>query len=83
MEQRRETDIANHLDEQDKLLRELRDMHLAHVRQHAETDPAIKELVDLLKGAKLLKSAAIFLATVIGGLWAFFAFVWDHITFAK
>lgn len=80
---RRDTDVTQRLDAQDLVLGELRAMMLEHKITHTITDPAVLELVDILKGAKLLKRLAIVIASIVGGVWAFFAYVWEHFHFTK
>lgn len=81
--QRRETDMLSRLDQQDKVLDELHNMMIEHRASHAHTDPAVDELVNILKGMKMMKQLALVLASIVGSAWAFFTFVWDHIHFTK
>lgn len=80
---RRETDVTQRLDKQDIVLEDLRVMLVEHKLAHTLTDPALLELIDVLKGAKLLQRVAFVLAAMIGAAWAFFVFVWEHVRLVK
>ena len=67
------------LDKQDLLLTSLHDMTIKHAAQHEITDPALYELVAILRGAKLLKQVAITMVSIVGSAWAFMEFVWKHV----
>jgi len=80
---RRETDVTQRLDKQDAVLEEMRVMMIEHRLSHAQTDPALLELIDVLKGAKLLQRVAFMLVAAVGAAWAFFVFIWDHVRLIK
>lgn len=79
--QRRESDLAVRIAHQEQMLEELRIMIAEHQVMHKLTDPAMLELVEIMRGAKLLKQIAIAIASIVGGIWAFITFVWDHVKF--
>lgn len=81
--ERRKSDVSQRLDKQDEVLEELRQILLEHAQHHQTTDPAVLELVDILRGMKFLRQIAFWLASVVGALYAFFSFVWDHVKFVK
>lgn len=81
--QRRSSDLSVRIAHQEHLLEELRVMLVEHQTLHKITDPAVLELVEILRGMKLLKHIALVLASIVGSLWAFFTFIWDHVKFIK
>jgi hypothetical protein len=81
--QRRDSDVTHRLDKQDAVLEDLRTMLVEHKTMHSVTDPALLELINILRGAKFLKQFVIWTAAAIGGLYAFASTAWDHIKFIK
>lgn len=79
--QRRESDLAVRIAHQEQVLEELKMMMVEHQALHKVTDPAVLELVDVLRGARFLKQIAIAVASIVGAAWAFFTFVWEHVKF--
>lgn len=80
---RRSVDIAERLDQQDIILGQVHQMIIEHNATHKVTDPALLELIDILRGAKLLKRLAIALAGLLGASWAFVEFIWNHVKIIK
>jgi hypothetical protein len=76
----RQNEVFERLEKQDTILQNLYEMSVKHNAQHTLTDPALYELVAILRGAKLLKQVAMTIAAIVGGGWAFVEFVWKHIT---
>lgn len=71
--------IANlhrRMDQQDKMLLEIRDKINAHVVESDQTRPALEELVTLWKGSKLLIPI---LASMAAAVWAVVAWAKEHI----
>ncbi len=71
--------IANlhrRMDQQDKMLLEIRDKINAHVVESDQIRPALEELVTLWKGSKLLIPI---LASMAAAVWAVVAWAKDHL----
>ena len=71
--------IANlhrRMDQQDKMLLEIRDKINAHVVESDQTRPALEELVALWKGSKILIPI---LASMAAAVWAVVAWAKEHI----
>lgn len=71
--------IHKRLDQQDGMLREILGGMATHKAEHAEVDPSIKELVNILKGMKFMRSTFVILAATIAGAWALLAWAKDHV----
>lgn len=71
--------LESRLDKQDVMLREILSRMSEHKKEHEQVDPSIKELVDILKGVKFMRSTVLLLAAVLGGAWALIAWAKDHI----
>ena len=69
-------DIHRRMDTQDNILREIRDMVIAHITTEAKTAQATEELVTLYKGSKLLIPM---LAAAAVAVWSIFVWAKDHI----
>lgn len=71
--------IANlhrRMDQQDKMLLEIRDKINAHVVESDQTRPALEELVALWKGSKILIPI---LAAMSATVWAVVAWASEHV----
>ncbi len=71
--------IANlhrRMDQQDKMLLEIRDKINTHVVESDQIRPALEELVTLWKGSKLLIPI---LASMAAAVWAVVAWAKDHL----
>lgn len=64
--------IHRRMDNQDKLLLEIRDTLVRHLADDAEYKPAMKDLVILWKASKIIIPIAV-------GLWAFALWLKDHV----
>jgi hypothetical protein len=64
------------MDEQDRLLREIRDSITTHLAVDKEVKPAIDELITLYKGSKVLIPMMV---TAAVALWAFWEWARAHI----
>ena len=64
--------IHRRMDNQDKLLLEIRDTLVRHLADDADYKPAMKDLVTLWKASKIIIPAG-------AGMWAFVVWAKDHI----
>lgn len=71
--------LESRLDKQDVMLREILQKMAEHRKEHETVDPSIKELVDILKGVKFMRSTVLLLAAVLGGAWALITWAKDHV----
>lgn len=81
--ERRVVDIVDRLDQQDEVLRQVHKMTVEHLAMHKVTDPALLELIDILRGAKILKKGIVAFVIAGSSLWAFIEYVWTHIKFIR
>jgi hypothetical protein len=68
--------VHRRLDNQDKILLEIRDTMTAHIAKEDAIKPALDELISLWKGSKLIIPM---LASGAAMLWAVWAWAKDHI----
>jgi len=66
------------MDTQDTLLREIRDIIVAHIATENEIKPTLAELVALWKGSKIIGTMIGAVAAVGAGLWSLFVWAKEH-----
>lgn len=67
------------LNETQEMLIEIRQMLTQHIAMDAEMNPAIKELVTLWRGSKLMIPIMAGIATAVAGVAAFVVWAKDHV----
>ena len=67
------------MDEQDTMLREILTKMALHKQEHENIDPALKELVSILKGIKFLKATIVALGALVGSCYMAWLWAKDHI----
>lgn len=72
-------EITRRLDEQDKVLKEIRDTLVTHLAVDKEMKPSLDELVSLWKGSKVISAILAALFAFGAGVWALFSWAKDHI----
>lgn len=71
--------LQERLNQQDRILLELRDTLIEHIAESKDVGPAIKELATLWKASKLLGAIFAALAAGVAGMWSLFVWARDHI----
>lgn len=64
--------IHRRMDNQDKILLEIRDTLVGHIAEEKDYKPAMKDLVTLWKASKIVVPIAV-------GFWAFLLWIKDHV----
>jgi len=73
------TNLHRRMDTQDTLLREIRDVIVAHIATEAEIKPTLAELVALWKGSKIIGTIIGATAAFLAGVWALFSWAKEHV----
>ena len=71
--------IHRRMDKQDELLREVRDMIMAHTATEERLRPHLEELVALWRGSRAIAAILTAFAAVLGGFWALVTWAKDHV----
>jgi hypothetical protein len=70
--------IHARLTAQDQVMREMRDLLVAHITEEKDIGPALRELVGLWRASKLLGVVATVLAGGVASLWAAVSWLREH-----
>jgi hypothetical protein len=71
--------IHRRMDNQDALLREVRDLITSHIASEQNLRPALEELATLWKASRSIAAILAGLTVILGGFWAIVAWARDHI----
>lgn len=71
--------LQERLNQQDRILLELRDTLTEHIAESKDVGPAIKELATLWKASKLLGAIFAALAAGAAGVWSLFVWAKEHL----
>lgn len=71
--------LNRRLDNQDKILAEIKTALTSQIAVHNEMKPALDELISLWRGSKVISGVIAGLAAVGASLWAMFVWAKNHI----